>query len=73
MQGSKGSYVYKVNDKNQVEMVNVTTGIATPDGGWIIDNGLNVGDKVVVNNLMKIRSGMTVNPVNITAQNDNQK
>ena len=73
MQGSKGSYVYKVNDNNQVEMVNVTTGIATPDGGWIIDNGLNVGDKVVVNNLMKIRSGMTVNPVNITAQNDNQK
>lgn len=73
MQGSKGSYVYKVNDKNQVEMVNVTTGIATPDGGWIIDSGLNEGDKVVVNNLMKIRSGMTVNPIDVAAQNDNQK
>lgn len=73
MQGSKGSYIYKVNDKNQVEMVNVTTGIATPDGSWIIDSGLHEGDKVVVNNLMKIRSGMTVNPINIAAQNDNQK
>ena len=73
MQGSKGSYVYKLNDKNQVEMVSVTTGIATSDGSWIIDRGLNEGDKVVVDNLMKIRPGMTVNPIDVTAQNTNQK
>lgn len=73
MQGSKGSYVYKLNDKNQVEMVNVTTGISTSDGSWIIDSGLNEGDKVVVDNLMKIRPGMTVNPIDVAAQNTNQK
>lgn len=71
MQGSKGSYVYKVNDKNQIEMANVVTGIATPDGDWIIDSGLNEGDKVVIDNLLKVRTGMTVNPVAVTITNQN--
>ena len=62
MQGANGAYVYRVNANNVVESVNVQTGLSTKDGGWIIDNGLQAGDKIIVSGLMKIRPGMTVNP-----------
>lgn len=62
MQGANGAFVYTVNDKNVVEMTNIDTGLSTKDGGWIIDEGLNPGDKVIVSGVMKIRPGMTVNP-----------
>lgn len=62
MQGANGAYLYKVNDKNIVESVNVQTGLRTQTGGWIIDSGLQPGDKIIISGLMKIRPGMTVNP-----------
>lgn len=62
MQGANGAYVYRVNGENKVEMVNVQTGLATKDGGWIIDSGLKPGDKVITSGVMKIRQGMTVEP-----------
>lgn len=60
MQGSTGSFVYKVNDKGLVEPVNVITGLSTEDEGWIIDSGLKDGDIVITSNLMKLRTGMPV-------------
>ena len=63
MQGANGSYVYVLNGKNMVEMVNIHTGLMTREGGWIVDSGLKAGDRVIVSNLMKIRPGMTVRPV----------
>lgn len=62
MQGANGAYVYRVNDKDIIESVNIQTGLSTKDGGWIIDNGLKAGDKIIINGLMKIRPGMTVKP-----------
>lgn len=62
MQGANGTYVYRVNNKNVVEIANVQTGLSTKDGGWIIDEGLNPGDKVIVSGVMKIRPGMSVSP-----------
>lgn len=62
MQGANGSYVYRVNDNNMIESVNVQTGMIDSDGGWIIDNGLKAGDRVVVSGVMKMRAGMTVDP-----------
>lgn len=62
-QGANGSFVYRVNEQNVVEIVNVQTGLSTPDGGWIIDTGLNPGDKVVVSGVMKVRPGMLVDPI----------
>lgn len=69
MQGANGSYVYRVNDNNMIESVNVQTGMIDSDGGWIIDNGLKAGDRVVVSGVMKLRQGMTVDPqlVNVSA------
>lgn len=66
MQGANGSYVYVLNGKNMVEMVNIHTGLMTREGGWIVDSGLKAGDRVIVSNLMKIRPGMTVRPVEET-------
>lgn len=63
MQGANGSFVYRVKADDTVEMVNVRTGIMTKDGGWIIDDGLNAGDKIIVGDLMKMRPGIKVNPV----------
>lgn len=60
MQGANGSYVYIVNNKNIVEIANVHTGLSTKDGGWIIDEGLEPGEDVIVSGVMKIRPGMTV-------------
>ncbi len=62
MQGANGSYVYVINEQNMVESVNIQTGLMTKEGGWIVDNGLKAGDRVIVTNLMKIRPGMTVDP-----------
>lgn len=63
MQGSNGAYVYRVNNQNMVETVSVQAGLTTEDGGWIIDEGLKPGDKVIINGLLKVRPGMKVEPV----------
>lgn len=70
MQGANGAYVYRVNDKDVVESVNVQTGLTTGDGGWIIDNGLKSGDKIIISGIMKIRPGMSVNPKIINQANE---
>mgnify|MGYP000757811353 CR=1 FL=1 len=74
MQGANGAYVYRVNDKDMIESVNIQTGLSTKDGGWIVDNGLKAGDKIVISGLMKLRPGMTVNPkVVLQANNYNEQ
>ena len=62
MQGAEGPIVYRVNVHNQVELVNVETGFTTPNGEWIIDKGLNAGDKVIVGGLMQLSLGQSVIP-----------
>ena len=63
MQSPNGSYVYKVNENGEVENVMVKTGLTTPSGEWIIDEGLNAGDKVIISGLLKLRPGMHVKPI----------
>ena len=54
-------FVYVVNDKNQVEYRQVKLGDNTL-GKRIIDSGLKTGDKVIVDGVIRIRPGMTVDP-----------
>jgi RND family efflux transporter MFP subunit len=62
-QGRKVLYV--VDDKNKVVMRPVQTG-ALHDGLRAIEDGLGVNEKVVVNGLLQIRPGLTVNPEIVT-------
>ena len=56
-----GKYVYVVNDINEVEMRSVDVGDWVGKN-WVILGGLNAGDKVVVDNIIKLRPGMAVQP-----------
>lgn len=56
-----GSYVWIVNDRNEVEKRQVGTGNFIKDGVAIV-GGLDTGDRVIVQGLSKISTGMKVNP-----------
>jgi membrane fusion protein, multidrug efflux system len=59
VQAPGGSTVYVVNDKSVVEQRPVTLGDWVQDG-WVIEEGLNTGDRVVLDRLMQVRPGMQV-------------
>ncbi|HYD33971.1 MAG TPA: efflux RND transporter periplasmic adaptor subunit [Methylophilaceae bacterium] len=61
MNSDQGSFVYVVNAQNQANPQPVTTGNWVGKE-WVVLDGLNAGDKVIVDNLLKIRPGMTVSP-----------
>lgn len=63
MQSSSGTFVYKINQNNEIEVAPVSIGMVTPDKMWIINEGLSAGDVVAINNIMKLRPQMKVNPV----------
>src|SRR5690349_10508182 len=56
-----GKSVYVVNDKNEATMRPVVAGrwIGTD---WVILDGLKAGDKVIVDNIIKLRPGTPVSP-----------
>ena len=61
-QGLTGAFVYVVGDSDKVAARNV---VATSwDGGsWLIDQGLQVGDRVVVDGVQKVAPGQPARPV----------
>lgn len=61
MSSESGRYVYLVGDNNTVTQRPVVVGdwIGT---AWIVLDGLQAGDKVAVNNLIKLMPGKAVNP-----------
>lgn len=61
-QGLTGAYVYVVGDSNKVGIRPVKA--STWSGSqWVVDNGIQSGDKVVVDGTQKIFPGAKVNPV----------
>jgi multidrug efflux pump subunit AcrA (membrane-fusion protein) len=57
-------YVYVVDDNNVVAYRPVTLGAAVGERRLVLD-GLNAGDKVMVNSLLRVMPGMSVTPVDI--------
>jgi membrane fusion protein (multidrug efflux system) len=57
-----GATVLVVNDQNKAELRNIVTGQAI-GANWLVTSGLQPGDKVIVEGLQRIQSGMTVKPV----------
>lgn len=58
----QGGSVFIVDREGKAAMRQVELG-AMVDGNWIIESGLNPGDKVIVSNLQKIRPGAPVQVV----------
>jgi membrane fusion protein, multidrug efflux system len=56
-----GKTVYVVNEKNEATVRPVVTG-RWVGKDWVILEGLNAGDKVIVDNLIKLRPGTPVAP-----------
>lgn len=61
MTSDQGNFVYVVNAQNQANPQPVTTGDWVGKE-WVVLSGLKAGDKVIVDNLLKVRPGMTVSP-----------
>jgi len=59
LEGPKGKFVYVVNGDSKVEVRPVEVGDWQGDE-WIVTTGLNPGEKVIVDGVMKIAPGATV-------------
>lgn len=57
-----GKYLYLVNDSNKVVYQTIDTGELVNDSMRIVTGGLEPGQKYVTAALLKVRTGMTVNP-----------
>ncbi|MDZ4733805.1 MAG: efflux RND transporter periplasmic adaptor subunit [Nitrospirota bacterium] len=68
LQGPQGPFVYVVNQDEKIEIRAVAASDWRGDQ-WLIDRGLNQGDHVVVNGLMKIGPGAPVKAVPWRAPN----
>jgi membrane fusion protein (multidrug efflux system) len=62
MQGPQGPFVFVVNRDEKAEIRDVAAS-DWKGNQWLIDRGLNAGDRVVVNGLMKIGPGAPVKAV----------
>jgi len=54
--------VFTIGPNNEVQVRPVTTAERVGDS-WIVMQGLNPGDRVIVEGLLRVRPGMTVNPL----------
>lgn len=59
LQGPQGAFVYVVDKDGKAEARPVTLGLPV-NGGRVIDAGINPGDKVILDNLMKVQPGAVV-------------
>ena len=61
MQGDQGRFVWIAGQDGKAAPRPVEA-VAWSDSNWVVRNGLSVGDQVIVDNLMKIRTGAPVQP-----------
>jgi membrane fusion protein (multidrug efflux system) len=62
LQGQRSVFV--VNNENKVENRQIVTGRTSGDM-WIIDDGLQAGDKVIIDGIQKVRNGVAVDATEI--------
>lgn len=72
MQGANGTFVYVVKD-GILEENEIKISLTADNGRWIVDSGLEDGDLVVVDNLLKLRPGMAVEPIVKSAETSANK
>jgi len=64
----KGNAIVQIVDAKGAVTPRPVVAAQTVGDKWLITSGLNVGDKVIVEGLQKVRPGAPVKPVAITAQ-----
>jgi membrane fusion protein (multidrug efflux system) len=69
-QGPQGTFVYVVNDKSAAEVKPVKLEREFKDG-WIVRDGLNDGDKIIVDGVMRVRPGAPVRPALLETKEKN--
>ncbi|RCW78743.1 efflux RND transporter periplasmic adaptor subunit [Phyllobacterium bourgognense] len=69
MQSPNGQFVYVVNDKGTAEVRPLSLGQQV-ENGWIVLSGLNAGDRVVTQGVIKVRPGQ---PVTASTGSDSSK
>ena len=57
-----GNFVLVLSDKNQVDTRHVEMGRRI-GAMWVVNGGLKNGEKIVIEGLQKVRSGVEVNPI----------
>jgi membrane fusion protein (multidrug efflux system) len=68
-QGPQGTFVYVVGDKNTAEVRPVKLERELKDG-WIVRDGLNDGDKLIADGVMRVRPGAPVKPTPLEAKDN---
>jgi membrane fusion protein (multidrug efflux system) len=69
-QGPQGTFVYLVNEKNAAEVKPVKLDREFKDG-WIVRDGLNDGDRIIADGVMRVRPGATVRPTVLETKDKN--
>lgn len=67
-QSSRGAYVWTVDKENHVQMRTVEPG-PWSGNNWVIEKGLEKGDKVVVSNVLRMSDEQLVKPTVVPAPN----
>lgn len=66
LEGPQGKFVFVANRENKVEMRPLEVGEWTGDA-WVIDKGLQAGERVIVDGVVKIGPGATVKVTELQA------
>ena len=67
LEDMQGRYVYVVGDDDTVERRNVTLG-QREGVDWVVESGLEAGDRVIVNGIQKVQPDMPVNATESTTE-----
>jgi membrane fusion protein, multidrug efflux system len=72
LQGAKGPFVWMINKDGAAEQRDVKTA-AWVGSEWRISEGLNAGDTIIVDNLLKLRPGLAVTAQKLDAAQASQQ
>lgn len=65
----QGKFVYVANDKNEATVKPIVVG-SWVGKDWVVLSGLNAGEKVIVDNVIKLRPGAQVSPHPLGAESE---
>jgi len=68
MQGPQGQFVFAVDGENKASIRPVSVGRDVADG-WIVEKGLEAGDRIVTEGVIKVKPGLPVAATTMKADN----